>query len=75
MTIEQFIESISTIPYRSLEREFDFARKNQALVTPHLLNILEKTLESLNKSRSNHVQRTLLPFTYWHCFVNRKLTH
>ncbi|EHL31560.1 DUF1186 domain-containing protein [Legionella drancourtii] len=59
MTIEQFIESISTIPYRSLEKEFDFARKNQALVTPHLLNILEKTLESLNKesikSRSAHV--------------------
>ena len=42
MTIEQFIESISTIPYRSLEKEFDFARKNQALVTPHLLSILEE---------------------------------
>lgn len=36
MTMEQFIESISTIPYRSLEKEFDFARQNQALVTPHL---------------------------------------
>ena len=59
MTIEQFIESISTIPYRSLEKEFDFARKNQALVTPYLLNILETTLKSLNKEpgkpRSAHV--------------------
>ncbi|MFT4060688.1 MAG: DUF1186 domain-containing protein [Legionella sp.] len=59
MTIEQFIESISTIPYRSLEKEFDFARQNQALVTPHLLSILEKTLEELGKesieTRSAHV--------------------
>jgi hypothetical protein len=59
MTIEQFIESISTIPYRSLENEFDFARQNQALVTPHLLSILEKTLEDLGKvsieTRSAHV--------------------
>lgn len=59
MTIEQFIESISTIPYRSLEKEFEFARKNQALVTPHLLRILEKTLEDLGKesieTRSAHV--------------------
>lgn len=59
MTIEQFIESISTIPYRSLEKEFDFARQNQALVTPHLLSILEKTLEDLGKesieTRSAHV--------------------
>jgi hypothetical protein len=59
MTIEQFIESISTIPYRFLEKEFDFARQNQALITPHLLNILEKTLENLGtesiKPRSAHV--------------------
>jgi hypothetical protein len=59
MTIEQFIESISTIPYRSLEKEFDFARQNQALVTPHLLNILEKNLKILDKEpvkpRSAHV--------------------
>jgi hypothetical protein len=59
MTIEQFIESISTIPYRSLEKEFDFARQNQALVTPYLLSILEKTLEDLGKesieTRSAHV--------------------
>ena len=59
MTIEQFIESISTIPYRSLEKEFDFARQNQALVTPHLLSILENTLKDLGKesieTRSAHV--------------------
>ena len=59
MTIEQLIESISTIPYRSLEKEFDFARQNQELVTPHLLNILEKTLENMTeesvKPRSAHI--------------------
>ena len=59
MTIELFIESISTIPYRSLENEFNFARQNQALVTPHLLSILEQTLEDLTKEaikpRSAHV--------------------
>lgn len=59
MTIEKFIESISTIPYRSLEKEFDFAIQNQALVTPHLLSVLEKTLEDLDKEpivqRSAHV--------------------
>ncbi|MDQ5884809.1 MAG: hypothetical protein QG556_1149 [Pseudomonadota bacterium] len=59
MTIEQFVESISTIPYRSLEKEFDFAKQNQALVTPHLLSILETTLEDLAKDpikpRSAHV--------------------
>jgi hypothetical protein len=53
MTIEQFIESISTIPYRSLEKEFDFARQNQALVTHHLLGILEKTLEDITKQQKN----------------------
>ncbi len=59
MTVEQFIESISTIPYRSLEKEFDFARQNQELVTSHLLNILEETLENINNElkepRSAHV--------------------
>lgn len=59
MTIEQFIESISTISYRSLEKEFDFATKNQELVTSYLLNVLEKTLEGMRKgsikSNSAHV--------------------
>jgi hypothetical protein len=59
MTIEQFIESISTIPYRSLNTEFDFAIQNQALVIPHLLKILEATLKDLGKEsikqRSAHV--------------------
>lgn len=53
MTIEQFIESISTIPYRSLEKEFDFAKQNQTLVTPHLLNILEKTFKDMDKEPSD----------------------
>jgi len=59
MTIEQFIESISTIPYRSLETEFSFAKQNRELVVPYLLNILEKTLKDLGKdiieTRSAHV--------------------
>ena len=47
MTIEQFIGSISTIPYRSLEKEFDFAKQNKKIRIPK--GVYHKIIKNKNK--------------------------
>ena len=50
MNPKQFIKSISTIPYRSLDKEFDFAINHQAEVTDELLGVLKETLVKTEQS-------------------------
>lgn len=49
MNANEFIKTISKIPYRPLTKEFKWAAQNKKILTPLLLTVLKKSISGIKK--------------------------
>ena len=62
MNLNKFIDSISTIPYRKLDNEIDFALNNREQVTPELIKLLQNKSRPIKDDDENVGHRFALYF-------------